>query len=100
MIGSGAVLMDGIFVDKCGLENGNFVLYGTGRVEVANCVSKDARTRGIWVIINSYTVIHNTEIYGSFKFGIDMDANAAPLTAIYKYQMFSAYIEYLKRILM
>jgi hypothetical protein len=48
MIGSGGILMDGITVDSCGMNNGNFALYGTGRVEVANCVSANARTRGIW----------------------------------------------------
>ena len=48
MYGSGAIIMDGITVDSCGMNNGNFVLYGTGRVEVANCVSANARTRGIW----------------------------------------------------
>lgn len=50
MIGSGGILMEGITVDSCGMNNGNFALYGTGRIEVANCVSANARTRGIWYI--------------------------------------------------
>jgi hypothetical protein len=48
MYGSGAIIMDGITVDSCGMNNGNFALYGAGRVEVANCISANSRTRGIW----------------------------------------------------
>jgi len=75
-IGAGANYIDGIHVDNCGLNNGNIALYGTSRAEVTNCLVTDARTRGIWVIIMSFTVIHDTEIYGSMKFAIDLDANA------------------------
>ena len=84
MFGAGAILIDGIYIDNCGLNNGNIALYGTGRAEVANCILADARTRGIWIIIMAYTVIHDTEIFGCYKFGIDLDANAGPVTVLYR----------------
>jgi len=84
MYAGGASYIDGITVDNCGQNNGNIVLYGTGRSEVSNCVLKNSRCRGVWVIIMSYTVIHDTEIFGSAKFGIDYDANAGPLSVTYR----------------
>ena len=83
-MGAGAIYIDGIHVDKCGLDGGNFVLFGKSRAEISNCVSTNARTRGIWIIIQSHVIIHDTDVSGSKKFGIDLDADAEPLTVIYR----------------
>ena len=69
-IGAGAVYIDGVHVDWCGLENGNIALYGTGRAEITNSLITNGRTRGIWIIIMGHTIIHDSEIYGAKKFGI------------------------------
>jgi len=82
--GAGATIIDGIHIDNCGLNNGNVALYGTSRSEVANCVLQDARTRGLWVLIMAFSIIHDNEIFGSMKFGLDLDANAGPVSLVYK----------------
>ena len=62
---------------------------GTGRAEVANCVLSNSRCRGIWVIIQSYTIIHDNKIFGSAKFGVDLDANANPAITIYRNDIYN-----------
>jgi len=83
MIGAGATIVDGIHIDSCGLNNGNIALYGTSRSEVANCLLENSRTRGIWVIIMAFAIIHDNEVSNSMKFGIDLDANAG-ITLVYR----------------
>ena len=67
LLNSGSSLIDGITIDSCGLGNGNIALYGSSRVEVANVVSSNGRTRGIWIIVTSYLLLHDSIFSGSGK---------------------------------
>ena len=67
LLGSGSSLIDGVTIDSCGLGNGNIALYGSSRVEIANVMSINGRTRGIWIIVTSYTLLHDSTFSGSGK---------------------------------
>ena len=67
ILNSGSSLVDGITIDSCGLGNGNIAIYGSSRVEIANSVSINGRTRGIWIIVTSYTLLHDSIFSGSGK---------------------------------
>jgi len=84
VVRGGPTYIEGLTIDKCGQDSGNIVLYGYGRSEVSNNILKNSRSRGIWVIMMSYAVIYNNEIYGSGKFGIDLDADSGPLTVFFQ----------------
>jgi len=81
---AGSSYIDGITIDNCGLNNGNVVLSGVGRSEVTNMRLMNSRSRGVWVITMSYSIIHDCEIFNSTKFGVDLDAYAGPMLIVFR----------------
>jgi hypothetical protein len=81
---AGATYIDGIHVDKCGLDNGNIVISGISRSEVTNVLSTRARSRGIWLITVAFSLIHDNIVTGSRKFGIDVDAYVGPVSVLFR----------------
>ena len=78
------VTLEGVTVDYCGQGNGAVYLSGTGTSHVSNCIVSNAQCRGVWLITTTSSFVHDTEVYGSTKFGIDLDAYAGDRTMVYR----------------
>ena len=77
-MGSDHIIFDGLKIMNCGLTSANIAMFGNSIAEIANCILGNGGVRGIWVILTTRASIHNTEIFGSVKFAIDLDANSGP----------------------
>ena len=60
-------VVDSITVNDCGYGNGNIFVHAANYVEIANSAILKGRTRGVWMLTPSMSVVHHCEVSFSGK---------------------------------